>query len=638
MAAATEHCTAGDGRSMLGSLYRSLWADPYGTPSLIRRVLTEYGARHWLAYGVTVALMAVAAACTAFTAYLIGHVVNEAFIAHNLPMIMLLCAIAIVVFTVKGLALYGQAVLLARIGTELVAESQQAMFDKLLRENLAHFADRPSAAVMAQVTYGAGAVPGLLNLLVTAMGRDGLSLIGLTAVMVMQDPLLSLVALLVMPPAVLFARDLVRRVRNITFEQFAGGAGMLETMQETLQGLRIVKAFGLEDEMRRRVAANAAMVRHAGVKLAQMANRSGPLMEALGGVAVALVFLYGGYRVIAGGATPGEFFSFVTAFLLAYEPAKRLVRLHLELNKGLVGVRMLFECIDSPATEPPDDDRPELVVGSGRIEVMAAQFRYRPDAPVIRGMSFIADPGQITALVGGSGGGKSTVFSLLLRLYELEGGVIRIDGHNIATVSRRSLRRQLAYVGQDVFLFRGSIRENIRFGKPDADDGEIIAAAQAAHAHDFIASLPAGYDTPVGEHGLQLSSGQRQRVAIARALLRNAPIILLDEATAALDTESERHIQDAIARLCAGRTTLVIAHRLNTIVHADRILVVEDGIVVECGCHDQLLREGGRYALLYRMLFRDQAAAQSGVLSFSAAAAVRDADAADSTRNTATKS
>jgi subfamily B ATP-binding cassette protein MsbA len=597
---------------MLGSLYRSLWADPYGTPSLIRRVLTEYGARHWLSYGVTFVLMGIAAACTAFTAYLIGHVVNEAFVAHNLTMIAVLCVVAIAVFTVKGLALYGQAVLLARIGTELVAESQQAMFDKLMQESVGYFADRPSASVMAQVTYGTGAVPGVLNMLITAIGRDGLSLMALAAVMVMQDPLLSLVALLVMPPAVVFARDLVRRVRNITFEQFAGGAGMLETMQETLQGLRIVKAFGLEDEMRRRVAANAAMVRHAGVELARMANRSGPLMEALGGVAVALVFLYGGYRVIAGGATPGEFFSFVTAFLLAYEPAKRLVRLHLELNNGLVGVRMLFELMDAPPTEPPDDDKPELVVGAGRIEVAGAEFRYRPDAPVIYGMSFIAEPGQMTALVGRSGGGKSTVFNLLLRLYELDGGVIRIDGQDIATVSRRSLRRQLAYVGQDVFLFRGSIRENIRYGKPDAEEAEIVAAAQAAHAHDFIVSLPAGYDTPVGEHGLQLSSGQRQRVAIARALLRNAPIILLDEATAALDTESERHIQDAVARLCAGRTTLVIAHRLNTIIHADRILVVEDGIVVESGRHEQLLRQGGRYALLYRMLFRDQAAADSG--------------------------
>jgi subfamily B ATP-binding cassette protein MsbA len=614
---------------MLGSLYRSLWADRYGTPSLIRRVLAEYGARHWLSYGVTLVLMAVTAACTAFTAYLIGHVVNEAFIAHNLPMIAVLCVVAIAVFTLKGLAFYGQAVLLARIGTELVAESQQAMFDKLLRESLGYFADRPSASLMAQVTYGAGAVPAVLNLLITAIGRDGLSLIALAAVMVMQDPLLSLVALLVMPPAVVFARDLVRRVRNVTFEQFAGGAGMLETMQETLQGLRIVKAFGLEDEMRRRVAANAAMVRHAGVKLAQMANRSGPLMEALGGVAIALVFLYGGYRVIAAGATPGEFFSFVTAFLLAYEPAKRLVRLHLELNNSLVGVRMLFELMDAPATEPPDDDKPGLVVGPGRIEVAGAEFRYRRDAPVISGMSFIAEPGRMTALVGRSGGGKSTVFNLLLRLYELDAGVIRIDGQDITTVSCGSLRRQLAYVGQDVFLFRGSIRENIRFGKPEAEETEIVAAAQAAHAHDFIMSLPAGYDTPVGEHGLQLSSGQRQRVAIARALLRNAPIILLDEATAALDTESERHIQDAVARLCAGRTTLVIAHRLNTIVHADRILVVEDGIVVESGRHDQLLRQGGRYALLYRMLFRDQTAAHGGVLSFPAAPAVQGSDAAD---------
>jgi ATP-binding cassette, subfamily B, bacterial MsbA len=292
--------------------------------------------------------------------------------------------------------------------------------------------------------------------------------------------------------------------------------------------------------------------------------------------------------------------------MLAIEPAKRLVRLNLELNAGLVGVRILYDVLDSPSTEPGDADKPALKVADARVEFSNVRFAYRPGEPVLRGMSFVAEPGKMTALVGPSGGGKSTVFNLILRLYEAEGGSIVIDGQNIAKTSRDSLRRQVAYVGQDVFLFRGSIRENIAVGNPKATEDEIVAAAKAAHAHEFISAFPAGYDTPVGERGTQLSGGERQRVAIARALVKNAPIILLDEATASLDSESERLVQDAMAHLCEGRTTIAIAHRLHTITHADRILVVESGTIVESGRHDELLRKSGRYAAFYRLQVKEQ--------------------------------
>jgi ATP-binding cassette subfamily B protein len=316
--------------------------------------------------------------------------------------------------------------------------------------------------------------------------------------------------------------------------------------------------------------------------------------------------IYGGYRVIETGATPGQFFSFIAAFLLAYEPAKRLARLNIELSSALVGVRILFEVLDSPPTEPPDSDKPRLQIRTPRLAFDEVHFAYRADEPVLRGMSFAAEPGKLTALVGPSGGGKSTVFNLILRFYDATRGKVIIDQQDITLVSRHSLRQHVAYVGQEVFLFRGTVRENIEFGKPGASEDEIVAAAKAAYAHDFITSFPRGYDTPVGEHGMQLSGGQRQRVAIARALIKNAPVILLDEATAALDSESELQVREAMEHLCQGRTTLAIAHRLHTVSHADCIHVVEDGRVVESGRHDELLRRGGRYASFYRLQLKEQ--------------------------------
>src|SRR6201999_2891859 len=268
---------------------------------------------------------------------------------------------------------------------------------------------------------------------------------------------------------------------------------------------------------------------------------------------------------------------------------------------------MLLEVIDSPATELADDDKPALKLSDARIEWRDVSFAYRPDEPVLNRMSFVAEPGKVTALVGPSGGGKSTVLALLLRFYEVKQGDILIDGQPIASVSRKSLRQKTAYVGQDVYLFRDSVRNNIAFGRPGATENEIVEAAKAACAHEFIMSFPLGYDTPVGEHGTQLSGGQRQRIAVARALIKNAPIILLDEATAALDSESEKQVQEAIEHLCHNRTTIVIAHRLHTIMHADAILVVEGGEIVERGSHDDLLRRGGRYASFFRLQQRETA-------------------------------
>ena len=578
----------------------------YGAFVLVRRLLTEQGLAHWPRYAIAFSLMALAAACTALSAYLIGSVINQAYVNRSLAGIITLGFVTVALFATKGLATYGHSVMLSRIGNRIVADNQRAVFAKLLNEGLGFFSDRHSTEFIMRLSAGAAAATQVLNLLITSVGRDLFSLIGLVIVMVVQDPYMSFFAFVVAPPAFFVLRKLIRRIYSIARTQFHGNTRVVETLQEALQGIRVVKAFTLEDVMRERFDRNDADVEHEANKMARVSNRSSPLMETLGGCAIAMAITYGGYRVIATGATPGEFFSFITAFLLAYEPAKRLARLNIELNSGLVGVRILFELLDSAPSERIDDEKPALAATTPSIVFENVDFAYRGEESVLRGMSFTAEPGKLTALVGPSGGGKSTVFNLLLRFYEPERGTIAIGDQDITAVARRSLRRHVAYVGQDVFLFRGSIRENIAFGKPGAGADEIEAAAKAAYAHDFIMAFPRGYDTPVGEHGLQLSGGQRARVAIARALIKNAPIILLDEATAALDSESELQVREAMEHLFEGRTTLAIAHRLHTVAHADCIHVVEDGRVVESGRHDELLRKGGRYASFYRLQLKDQ--------------------------------
>jgi ABC-type multidrug transport system fused ATPase/permease subunit len=586
-------------------LPKKITDDPYGAAILIRRLIMEQGAAYWRRYLLAFALMAVSAATTAGSAYLLGQVINQAYVDKNIRGIAILSGVTVVIFILKGAATYGHQVILSKISNAILANNQRRLFSKLMSESVAFFSERHSSEFLSRLTAGANSVTQVLSLLINAVGRDVLSLIGLVIVMLMQDPYMALLGFAVAPPAMLVLRTLVKRIKGLAHTQFVGTADIMETMQESLQGIRTVKAFTLEQTMRERIDASITAVERNANKMARVSNRSSPLMETLGGLAVAGGLMYGGYSVVALGATPGQFFSFLTAFLLAYEPAKRLARLNLELNSSLVGARKLLEIVDSPASEPDDDNKPALKLTDARVELRDVTFAYRPNEPVLNRMSFVAEPGKVTALVGPSGGGKSTVLALLLRFYEINNGDILIDGQSIATVSRRSLRQQTAYVGQDVYLFRDTIGANIAFGKAGATEAEIVAAAKAACAHEFIMGFPLGYDTPVGEHGAQLSGGQRQRVAVARALLRDAPIILLDEATAALDSESEKQVQEAIGHLCQNRTTIVIAHRLHTIMHADAILVVEGGEIVERGRHDDLLRRGGRYASFFRLQHRD---------------------------------
>jgi subfamily B ATP-binding cassette protein MsbA len=583
------------------SRFKAWLSNEDGGPYLVRRLLTEYGYGESGAFAFALLMGAASGACTAATAFIVGKVVNQAYLDRDMVAIAFLAVFVIVIFAVKGFTLYLHSVTLNTISNRIVSEIQRRTFDKLLIEGLGYFSNRHSTEFLAKVTNGARAAANVLRQLVTALGRDVMTLTGLVAVMLYQEPMLSVIGLVVAPPAIWFMRDLMRRTREISKNEIHGGVRVYETLQETIRGFPIVKAFSLEEEMRTRIRASINSIEIARTKLAKIENRTSPIMESLGGIAIALVLLYGGYRVIQLGATPGEFVSFITAFLLAYEPAKRIARLNLTLSRNLRGVRMLFEILDSPPTEPEEPETAPVAISKGQIRFVKVNFGYNPKERVLEDYSFVAEAGQLTALVGPSGGGKSTTVALLLRFYDPQEGRIEVDGINIARIPRRALRRQIAYVGQDVFLFRGTIGENIRYGKLDATEEEIIEAAKSAYAHDFIVRFPEGYDAPVGEGGARLSSGQRQRIAVARALVRNAPIILLDEATSALDSRAEREVQLAVDRLREGRTCIAIAHRLHTITQADRIYFLEHGRIVESGTHRELLKQGGRYAEYFHL-------------------------------------
>jgi ATP-binding cassette subfamily B protein len=576
---------------------------------IIPRLLATDGRRHAWRYARAFVFMGIIAGTTALAAYLMKHVVDRIFVQGDYWAVWVLGVTLIVLFTVKGLATYGQMVTLAKIGNRIIADYQRKVYDSLLAQGVAFFADRHSTEFLNRLNAGASGARSVLDLIITSVGRDVLTLIGLVIVMAVQDPIMMIFALVTMPPAVYFIRTLSRRTRYSIRRQFAGTGDLLKNLQETIQGIRILKSYNLEDSMRVRMSATVGEIEQVMNKISRLRARSVPIMETLGGFAIAGFVMYAGHGVLRGNQLPGEFFSVVTALLLAYEPAKRLARLHIDLTASLANARFMFELLDSLPIEREEAAKPPISVTRGRIELREVVFRYRPTEPVLRGVSFVAEPGSTTALVGASGSGKSTIMSLVVRFWDPQTGKILIDEQDIAQYSRRSLRDAIAYVSQDVFLFSGTIRENIAMGRPDAGEAEIIAAAKSAFAHDFISTFPKGYDSPVGEHGVQISGGQRARIAIARAFLKNAPVLLLDEPTSALDSESEREVQRALDALRASRTTLVIAHRLQTVIAADKICVVDNGKIIEEGRHGELIARRGRYYDLYQTQFEERRAA-----------------------------
>lgn len=545
--------------------------------------------------------MGIAAATTGALAKMIEPIVNELGKHHSVSYVLVLAGAILGIFALRGFATYFHTVIMNQIGQRIVTDVQQQMHDHLLKSDLSFFHANSAGTLISRLTNDVSVMRSAVGECMTSSFKGGLTLIFLITVMFYQDWKLSLAAFFVFPLSALFVIRLgkhMRRYSTKTQEEIGNFAALLN---QIFQGMRHVKAYGMEKIEHDRIKQTTENVYKLALKGYRASALSNPMAEILSGLAITTVILYGHWQVAAGLTTPGALFSFITAFVLAYDPMKRTAKVNAQLQAGLAAAERIFQLLD---TKPEIVNAPAATPLAGTdftVSLDEVVFAYPDGTAALNRVSLQVPHGKTVAIVGPSGAGKSTIINLIPRFYDLSSGHIFIGGKNIRDLTLESLRAHLAIVSQETTLFDDTIRANIAYGKQNASQAEIEAAATAAFADDFIRALPNGYESHVGEHGVKLSGGQRQRIAIARAMLRNAPILLLDEATSALDNASERAVQAALKTLQKGRTTIVVAHRLSTIVDADTIVVMDEGKVIESGTHDQLLALNGTYARLYGM-------------------------------------
>ena len=578
----------------------------HDTLPLLRRLARDFLRRQAAPIALALVAMAVVAAATAANAWLMQPLLDKIFVGREAGLLWVVAVAVLAIAVVKGFAGYAQSLLMYRVGQRVVADIQRTLFRRLIGADLAFFHANPTGTLIARFVSDASLLRNASANVLVGIGKDAITVVGLVIVMFYQDWALALASFVLFPIAVRPIANVGRRMRRATVNTQSEIGQFTTLLDQTFQGARHVKAYGMEAYETKRADRMIESVNRLLNRAARIRSATSPVMETLGGIAVAGVILYGGYQVIEGTRTAGTFFSFITALLLAYQPMKTLANLTANLQEGLAAAQRIFAVLD---IEPEIQDAPGAVpleVKGGEIRFEAVRFTYPNGGPALNGAELVVPAGKTVALVGASGAGKSTILNLIPRFYDTTTGRVLVDGTDVRRVTLGSLRGAIALVSQEVSLFDDTVRGNIAYGRFGASDTEIVAAAKAAAADDFIQALPQGYDTMVGEQGVKLSGGQRQRVAIARAMLKNAPILLLDEATSALDTESERQVQAALKVLMRGRTTLVIAHRLSTVVDADLIYVIDAGRVVESGTHAELLARGGAYQRLYALQFADE--------------------------------
>ena len=548
------------------------------------------------------------AAGNLYIPWIIKDMIDEVLADKNGTMLNWIAASIIAIFVVRGLFWYGQNYLMSYVGQSVIIDIRAAVFKKLQRLSVSFYDKNKTGTIMSYVTNDVNALQSAMVENTIEMITEGFILIGSVVAMIYLDWRLTLFTVCTFPVVLWFMEFFGKKIRKTGGRIQECTADITSVLQESVASARVIKSFVREDyEVDRFDVENRANFR-ANMKNAQLMATLTPVVELVAAIGVTMIIWYGGNNVINGTITAGSLVAFLTYAVNISNPIKRLTRVIGNIQKALAAAQRVFMIIDMPEEIAESRDAKQLPEVSGKVEFQNVSFAYDDKVNVITDLSFSVKPGEVIAIVGPSGAGKSTIANLLPRFYDVNKGDIKIDGHSVREVTLDSLREQVGIVPQETMLFNGSVYNNILYGRRDATKEEIEAAAKAANAHDFIMQLTDGYETKLGDRGVNLSGGQRQRIAIARAILKNPRILILDEATSALDTESERVVQEALDRLMVGRTSFVIAHRLSTVKNADKILVLEKGNLVESGTHDELLALDGLYAHLYKIQYRNKEA------------------------------
>jgi ATP-binding cassette, subfamily B, bacterial MsbA len=544
---------------------------------------------------------------TTCSALLVKPILDGVFVERDTTKLVIFPVIIVLLYTARGLFHYGHAYLMQTTGQKIIRDLRNQLFAHLQEMPLAYFQAQHTGVILSRITNDIALMQGAVSTSVYDLLRQGLTMLGLIGVAFYRDWLLATFAILVLPLASLLVLHIGRRLRRLSRRAQEHMGRLSALIEEVCSGIAIVKGFGRESYESERFRARNAEYYDVIMRAVRTNELSSPIMECLGALGVAVVVFYGGQQVIAGATTPGTFFSFLTAILMLYEPLRKLSRVNSTLQSALAAAERVFTLLDAPGEYAGERDKPALSVPRRTLVFHDVWLRYHESGPwVLRHINLHVDVGQLVAFVGVSGAGKTSLVQLIPRFFPPSRGHISIDGVDIRHVSVPSLRAHIGLVSQDVVLFDDTLRQNILYGNPMASEQQMLAAAQAAYVHDFAMHMPRGYDTVIGERGVRLSGGEKQRLAIARAVLRNAPILILDEATSALDSASEQMVQYALLNLMKDRTTFVIAHRLSTVRHADTIVVMQAGRIVEVGRHEALLARGGHYSRLYDLQFRVQ--------------------------------